>query len=91
MDHCDSYALNEKILQRICFFAFTQELIQNAEDAGAKEIKLLFDDTEYGTASLINDELKEFQVRKACKIAKNKKYLIIISPAQTVHPLLEHG
>ena len=53
-------------LQLVIFFP-TQELIQNAEDAGAKEIKFLFDDTKYGTTSLISDELQEFQVRHSVK------------------------
>ncbi|XP_078258551.1 sacsin isoform X1 [Rhinoraja longicauda] len=38
-----------------------KELIQNAEDAGATEVKFLYDETEYGTNSLWSDRLKEYQ------------------------------
>lgn len=43
-------------------FAF-QELIQNADDAGATEVKFLFDsrDNAFGTSSLINVGLSKFQ------------------------------
>ncbi|KAG8452898.1 hypothetical protein GDO86_004628 [Hymenochirus boettgeri] len=34
-----------------------KELIQNAEDAGATEVKFLFDDTRYGTESLWSKEM----------------------------------
>lgn len=41
-----------------------QELIQNAEDAGATEIKFLLDHTKYGgdPNKLINPDLAQFQV-----------------------------
>lgn len=40
-----------------------QELIQNADDAGATEVKLLFDsrDNAFGTSTLINVGLSKFQ------------------------------
>ena len=43
-----------------------QELIQNAEDAGATHVKFLHDKNSYGTAKLFDDceELAENQVRK---------------------------
>jgi sacsin len=40
---------------------FNQELIQNADDAGANEVKVLFDATSFGTASLVSPELALFQ------------------------------
>ena len=41
----------------------SQELIQNADDAGATEVKFLFDsrDNAFGTTSLINVGLSKFQ------------------------------
>ena len=43
-----------------------QELIQNAEDAGATKVKFLHDKNSYGTAQLYDDceELSECQVKK---------------------------
>ena len=43
-----------------------QELIQNAEDAGATKVKFLHDKNSYGTAQLYDDceELIECQVKK---------------------------
>uniref|UniRef100_UPI00398E5476 sacsin isoform X2 n=1 Tax=Pristiophorus japonicus TaxID=55135 RepID=UPI00398E5476 len=38
-----------------------KELIQNAEDAGATEVKFLYDETEYGTDSLWSELLMEYQ------------------------------
>ena len=45
---------------------FLQELIQNAEDAGATKVKFLHDKNSYGTAQLYDDckELSECQVKK---------------------------
>ena len=45
----------------LIFSEFHQELIQNADDAGAKEVKVLFDATSYGTVSLVSPELALFQ------------------------------
>lgn len=44
-------------------FVFHQELIQNADDAGATEVKFLYDSREnaYGTSSLITPELSKYQ------------------------------
>jgi len=41
----------------------SQELIQNADDAGATEVKFLFDsrDNAFGTSSLVNVGLSKFQ------------------------------
>lgn len=43
---------------------FWQELIQNAEDAGATEMKFLLDNSNYGTdpKKLIHPDLAQFQV-----------------------------
>ena len=45
--------------QFVCFF---QELIQNAEDAGATEVKFLYDKHSYGTKKLLRKSLARFQV-----------------------------
>ena len=39
-----------------------QELIQNAEDAGATQVKFLHDKHSYGTNKLYNEDLEKFQV-----------------------------
>uniref|UniRef100_H3A3T5 Sacsin molecular chaperone n=1 Tax=Latimeria chalumnae TaxID=7897 RepID=H3A3T5_LATCH len=38
-----------------------KELIQNAEDAGATEVKFLYDETEYGTESLWSSGMAQYQ------------------------------
>ncbi|XP_046891394.1 sacsin isoform X5 [Hypomesus transpacificus] len=38
-----------------------KELIQNAEDAGATEVKFMFDETEYGLESLWSPEMAQYQ------------------------------
>ena len=38
-----------------------QEIIQNADDAGASEVRFLFDATSYGTSSLVSPGLACFQ------------------------------
>ena len=38
-----------------------KELIQNADDAGASEISFLYDETGYGTSSLMSPSLDIFQ------------------------------
>ena len=43
-----------------CFFC--QELIQNAEDAEATEVKFLYDKHSYGTKKLLSKSLAQFQV-----------------------------
>ena len=40
-----------------------QELIQNADDAGASQFKLLHDKHSHGTEKLHSDGLAQFQVR----------------------------
>ena len=45
-----------------CFFFFFKELIQNAEDAGAREVKFLHDKHSYGTEKLHSKSLAKFQV-----------------------------
>ena len=41
-----------------------QEIIQNAEDAGARDVKFLYDKTQYGqdASKLYHPELRHFQV-----------------------------
>ena len=39
-----------------------QELIQNADDAGATEVKFLLDTTHYPTQRLFSDEMDQYQV-----------------------------
>ena len=38
-----------------------QELIQNADDAGATEVKFLYDHNSYGSDSLVSPQLSKFQ------------------------------
>ncbi|KAM8977638.1 sacsin [Pelodytes ibericus] len=38
-----------------------KELIQNAEDAGATEVRFMYDETQYGTASLWSKDLAQYQ------------------------------
>ena len=38
-----------------------QELIQNADDAGARDVKILFDASSFGTSSLVSQNLELFQ------------------------------
>ncbi|XP_068123047.1 sacsin [Hyperolius riggenbachi] len=38
-----------------------KELIQNAEDAGASEVKFLYDETHYGTESLFSKDMAQYQ------------------------------
>ena len=45
----------------LLFFIF-KELIQNAEDAGATQVKFLHDKHSHGTDKLYNEELAKFQV-----------------------------
>ena len=41
---------------------YIKELIQNAEDAGASEIKFLYDARTWGTEKLVHPRLSKFQV-----------------------------
>jgi len=45
-----------------------QELIQNAEDAGATHIKFLHDKNSYGKAQLYDKKLEKFQVKERLDI-----------------------
>ena len=40
---------------------FSQEIIQNADDAGAKTVKFFIDSREHGTTSLVHPDLAPFQ------------------------------
>ena len=40
---------------------FSQEIIQNADDAGAKMVKFFIDSREHGTTSLVHPDLAPFQ------------------------------
>ena len=46
----------------VVFVIIFQELIQNAEDAGATQVKFLHDKHSYGTDKLYNEDLVKFQV-----------------------------
>lgn len=45
----------------ICFFLLPQELIQNAEDAGATEVRFLYDETQHGTETLWSKDMAQYQ------------------------------
>lgn len=66
------YCLSWKAVARICttllrytlvLFGFfpSQELIQNAEDAGATEVRFLYDETQYGTETLWSKDMAQYQ------------------------------
>lgn len=64
------YCLSSKAIARICvtalyfvlFISFLpQELIQNAEDAGATEVRFLYDETQYGTETLWSKDMAQYQ------------------------------
>lgn len=62
------YCLNLKAIARICItalyfdlFCLLQELIQNAEDAGATEVRFLYDETQYGTETLWSKDMAQYQ------------------------------
>lgn len=48
-----------KTLSSVAFIL--KELIQNAEDAGASEVKFMYDETEYGVESLWSPDMAEHQ------------------------------
>ena len=56
-----SFLLSQILFNTVCIIS--QELIQNADDAGATEVKFLFDsrDNAFGTSSLVNVGLSKFQ------------------------------
>lgn len=43
---------------------FLKELIQNAEDAGATEVKFMYDETEHGVESLWAPDMEQHQGEK---------------------------
>ena len=43
------------------YMFFLQEIIQNADDAGAKTVKFFIDSREHGTTSLVHPDLAPFQ------------------------------
>ena len=47
--------------QNINSGVFLQEIIQNADDAGAKTVKFFIDSREHGTTSLVHPDLTPFQ------------------------------
>ena len=47
--------------QNINSGVFLQEIIQNADDAGAKTVKFFIDSREHGTTSLVHPDLAPFQ------------------------------
>ena len=55
------YVVYIKLLHTLYVCAM-QELIQNAEDAGATEVKFLFNETDYPTRSLSDPGFAQFQV-----------------------------
>lgn len=48
-----------KTLSSVAFIL--KELIQNAEDAGASEVKFMYDETEYGVESLWSPDMVQHQ------------------------------
>lgn len=62
---------NQKLLRVfvvVCVAFILKELIQNAEDAGASEVKFMYDETEYGVESLWSPDMAQHQgeaVKKA--------------------------
>ena len=54
-------------------FFFWKELIQNAEDAGASQVKFLHDKHSYGKEKLHSQKLATFQVSFVKELAKNEQ------------------
>ena len=57
-------SLNVLILRHLiaCYFIYEfKELIQNADDAGAREVKFLYDGRSFDTKHLTTKHLKKFQ------------------------------
>ena len=55
----------------VAHILFFKELIQNAEDAGASQVKFLYDKHSYGTKKLHNQNLATFQVSFEKEVDKN--------------------
>lgn len=51
----------ENISQQLYNVSAIQELIQNAEDAGATEVKFMYDEMEYGVESLWSPDMAQYQ------------------------------
>lgn len=51
-------------LPTFAFFCVVKELIQNAEDAGATEVKFMYDETEHGVESLWSPDMEQHQGEK---------------------------
>ena len=45
----------------VCFLPTLQELIQNADDAGASEVRFLLDPRQHSTDDLLEDGLSQYQ------------------------------
>ena len=56
---------------KVVHILFFKELIQNAEDAGASQVKFLYDKNSYGTDKLRNKNLATFQVSFEKEVDKN--------------------
>ena len=53
----------------VAHILFFKELIQNAEDAGASQVKFLYDKHSYGKKKLHHEKLATFQVRIECSVS----------------------
>ena len=56
---------------KVVHILFFKELIQNAEDAGASQVKFLYDKNSYETDKLRNKNLATFQVSFEKEVDKN--------------------
>ena len=56
---------------KVVHILFFKELIQNAEDAGASQVKFLYDKNSYGTDKLRKKNLATFQVSFEKEVDKN--------------------
>lgn len=54
----------KRCLSDVCSCCLFKELIQNAEDAGATEVKFMYDETEYGVESLWSPDMGQHQGEK---------------------------
>ena len=55
----------------VAHILFFKELIQNAEDAGASQVKFLYDKHSYGKEKLRDEKLATFQVSFEKGVDKN--------------------
>ena len=56
-----------------------QELVQNAEDAGASHVKFLYDKNSYGTEKLHSEGLARFQVCFAVHDTSSSDFALTIT------------